>query len=208
MNASEAALASPVQRQRLDFHEVQRILPYKSPWLLIDRVDSWDDKEIKVIKAISGSEANMQAHMADGPSIMPGVLQIELVNQALMLLMILQNMAGFVVADGFKHVVPMYLKLGFVLQYPKNDPRHAVRMSHGYICYPVVMDFRSMVLDRAGGQNYTSEYSGETSRYLAERWFKRYLVNHMWRRLLGRHEINGIAEIKEVLLPRIPVRCT
>ena len=95
MNASEAALASPVQRQRLDFHEVQRILPYKSPWLLIDRVDSCDDKEIKVIKAISGSEANMQAHMGAGPSIMPGVLQIELVNQALRLLMILQNMAGY-----------------------------------------------------------------------------------------------------------------
>ena len=135
------------------------------------------------------------------PELMTGLFS-EFVNVAL------ESGADFVVADGFKHVVPMYLKLGFVLQYPKNDPRHAVRMSHGYICYPVVMDFRSMVLDRAGGQNYTSEYSGETSRYLAERWFKRYLVNHMWRRLLGRHEINGIAEIKEVLLPRIPVRCT
>lgn len=93
MNApSEIAQASI--RQRLDHHELARLLPYKSPWLLIDRVTAWSEEGITVHKAISGAEANMAAHLSQGPSIMPGVLQIEFVNQAVMLLMILLNMSG------------------------------------------------------------------------------------------------------------------
>lgn len=92
MNAPTlGSLAIP---QRLDYHDICKLLPYKSPWLLIDRVASWGTNEIVVIKAISGAEVNMAAHMAQGPSVAPGVLQIELVNQALMLLMVLLNMSG------------------------------------------------------------------------------------------------------------------
>lgn len=80
--------------QRLDYHQISRLLPYKSPWLLIDRVISWGPGEIVVQKAISSSEVNMAAHLDTGPSIMPGVLQIEFVNQAVMLLMILLNSTG------------------------------------------------------------------------------------------------------------------
>jgi len=80
--------------QTLDYHQIARMLPFKAPWLLVDRVTSWDQKQIVAHKAISGGEVNMAAHLEHGPSIMPGVLQIEFVNQALMLLMVLLNSAG------------------------------------------------------------------------------------------------------------------
>ncbi|MBK6616483.1 hotdog domain-containing protein [Ottowia sp.] len=80
--------------QRIDYHQVAKLLPYKAPWLLVDRVVSWDERTIVVQKAISGCEANMSAHLEEGPSIMPGVLTIEFVSQGLMLLMVLINMAG------------------------------------------------------------------------------------------------------------------
>jgi 3-hydroxyacyl-[acyl-carrier-protein] dehydratase len=75
--------------QSLDYHQIVRLVPYRSPWLLLDRVLRWDEKHIVVQKAISGADPMMAAHLSDGPSIMPGVLYIELVGQATMLLSVL-----------------------------------------------------------------------------------------------------------------------
>ncbi len=80
--------------QRMDYHQIIRLVPYRSPWLLIDRLLSWDDKTIVVQKSISGSDPMMVAHLVDGPSIMPGVLNIELVGQATMLHGILTGTHG------------------------------------------------------------------------------------------------------------------
>lgn len=77
--------------QTLDYHQIVRLVPYRSPWLLLDRVISWDKKRIVVQKAISGADPMMAAHLADGPSIMPGVLYIEFVGQATMLLDVLSS---------------------------------------------------------------------------------------------------------------------
>lgn len=71
--------------QQLDYHQIVRLVPYRSPWLLLDRVIAWDSRSITVQKSISGADPMMAAHLADGPSIMPGVLCIELVGQATML---------------------------------------------------------------------------------------------------------------------------
>ncbi|MBO9537893.1 hypothetical protein [Herbaspirillum sp.] len=71
--------------QQLDYHQIVRLVPYRSPWLLLDRVIAWDNRNITVQKSISGSDPMMAAHLANGPSIMPGVLYIELVGQATML---------------------------------------------------------------------------------------------------------------------------
>lgn len=71
--------------QQLDYHQIVRMVPYRSPWLLLDRVLAWDHRSITVQKSISGGDPMMAAHLADGPSIMPGVLHIELVGQATML---------------------------------------------------------------------------------------------------------------------------
>ena len=63
--------------QQLDYHQIIKLVPYRSPWLLIDNVVRWDENSIVVNKAISGADPMMAAHLADGPSIMPGVLLIE-----------------------------------------------------------------------------------------------------------------------------------
>lgn len=91
MQADRAVTTTP---QRLEYHEIARLVPYGARWLQIDRVLRWDDTSIIVQKAVSGGDPNMASHLAQGPSIMPGALQVELVNQALMLLMTLLNMSG------------------------------------------------------------------------------------------------------------------
>lgn len=91
---SGVAAHTVVYPQQMSFHEVARLMPFGTQWLLIDRVLCWSDDEIVVAKAISGGEPNMAAHLRDGPSIMPGVLQIEFVNQATMLLMLLRAAKG------------------------------------------------------------------------------------------------------------------
>jgi 3-hydroxyacyl-[acyl-carrier-protein] dehydratase len=85
---SEAEAVFP---QTLDYHQIVRLVPYRSPWLLLDRVIRWDQKRIVVQKAISGADPMMAAHLSDGPSIMPGVLYIEFVGQATMLLGVLSS---------------------------------------------------------------------------------------------------------------------
>ncbi|NMN90766.1 3-hydroxyacyl-[acyl-carrier-protein] dehydratase len=72
--------------QQLDYHQIIKLVPYRSPWLLIDSVVQWDQDSIVVQKAISGADPMMAAHLPDGPSIMPGVLLIEFIGQATMLL--------------------------------------------------------------------------------------------------------------------------
>lgn len=85
---TEAEAAFP---QTLDYHQILKLVPYRSPWLLLDRVVSWDNKRIVVQKSISGADPMMAAHLAEGPSIMPGVLYIEFVGQATMLLGVLSS---------------------------------------------------------------------------------------------------------------------
>lgn len=75
--------------QSLEYHQIVSLVPYRSPWLLLDRVLAWGERHIVVQKAISGADPMMAAHLSDGPSIMPGVLFIELVGQAAMLLGVL-----------------------------------------------------------------------------------------------------------------------
>ena len=86
----KAALQGAVRRQ-LDFNEIARLVPFGRACLLIDRVLSWDNRTIVVERAVSGGDPTVAAHMPDGPAIMQGVLQIELVNQAVVLLLALRN---------------------------------------------------------------------------------------------------------------------
>jgi 3-hydroxymyristoyl/3-hydroxydecanoyl-(acyl carrier protein) dehydratase len=77
---------------RLEFFEIAALLPFKQPWLLIDRIVSWEaNKEIVAEKCISGADPLVAAHYPLGPSIIPGVLLIELVGQASLLLTLLSK---------------------------------------------------------------------------------------------------------------------
>ena len=61
--------------------EVQKILPHKFPFLLVDKVVSIEDNYIIAIKNVTGDEYFFQGHFPDEP-IMPGVLQLEAMAQA------------------------------------------------------------------------------------------------------------------------------
>lgn len=73
--------------RRLEHHEITRYLPYRSPWLLIDRVLDWTPGErIITQKCVSSADPWIAAHLGDGPRIIPGVLLIELIGQSAHLL--------------------------------------------------------------------------------------------------------------------------
>jgi len=68
--------------QSLDLDEIQRILPHRYPFLLVDRVISLElGKRIVALKNISINEPFFQGHFPGRP-IMPGVLIIEALAQA------------------------------------------------------------------------------------------------------------------------------
>src|ERR1700741_4092368 len=66
----------------LDINEIQRILPHRYPFLLIDRVVDLTRRErIVAIKNVTVNEPYFQGHFPELP-IMPGVLIVEAIAQA------------------------------------------------------------------------------------------------------------------------------
>jgi len=66
----------------LDSAEIQRIIPHRYPFLLIDRVLELEPgKRIVGVKNVSGNEPFFQGHFPGNP-IMPGVLIVEALAQA------------------------------------------------------------------------------------------------------------------------------
>jgi 3-hydroxyacyl-[acyl-carrier-protein] dehydratase len=66
----------------MDIHEIQRILPHRYPFLLIDRVVDLTRRErIVAIKNVTINEPFFQGHFPNLP-IMPGVLIVEAIAQA------------------------------------------------------------------------------------------------------------------------------
>ena len=66
----------------LDINEIQKFLPHRYPFLLIDKVIEMERyKRIVVIKNVSINESFFQGHFPGKP-IMPGVLILESMAQA------------------------------------------------------------------------------------------------------------------------------
>jgi 3-hydroxyacyl-[acyl-carrier-protein] dehydratase len=66
----------------LDSAQIQRIIPHRYPFLLIDRIVELEPgKRIVGIKSVSGNEPFFQGHFPGNP-IMPGVLIVEALAQA------------------------------------------------------------------------------------------------------------------------------
>ena len=67
---------------QLDIHEIQKILPHRYPFLMVDRItDMEPGKYARGIKCISANEAQFQGHFPDYP-VMPGVLILAALAQA------------------------------------------------------------------------------------------------------------------------------
>ena len=78
-NSAETPAA---QHIKLDIHDIQRILPHRFPFLLIDRVvDLTRKQRIVALKNVTINEPFFQGHFPGVP-IMPGVLIVEAIAQA------------------------------------------------------------------------------------------------------------------------------
>ena len=65
----------------IDIKEIQRVLPHRYPFLLIDRIIEFEpDKRVVGIKCVSCNEPFFQGHFPGNP-VMPGVLIIEAMAQ-------------------------------------------------------------------------------------------------------------------------------
>ena len=77
--------------QSIDFETVRGLLVHRFPFLMIDKVVSFDPgKEISAIKNVTGNEIHFLGHFPT-TAIMPGVLVIEAMAQAMALLCILSR---------------------------------------------------------------------------------------------------------------------
>ncbi len=63
-----------------DIMQIQKIIPHRPPFLLIDKILQMDDKGIIGVKNVTMNESFFVGHFPDEP-IMPGVLQIEAMAQ-------------------------------------------------------------------------------------------------------------------------------
>lgn len=71
----------PMQVPLLDIHAIERILPHRYPFLLVDKVMELTETHVVAVKNVTYNEPFFQGHFP-GNCVMPGVLQIEALAQA------------------------------------------------------------------------------------------------------------------------------
>ena len=88
---SEATTSTlPAVKLPMDILEIQRILPHRYPFLLIDRVTELERRQrIVALKNVSVNEPHFAGHFPSFP-IMPGVLVVEAMAQAGGLLLLIE----------------------------------------------------------------------------------------------------------------------
>ena len=65
----------------MDIMDIERVLPHRYPFLLVDRVAQIDDERIVAVKMVTRNEPHFEGHFPGHP-VMPGVLIIEALAQA------------------------------------------------------------------------------------------------------------------------------
>ncbi len=85
---SDEVTPQAAAKKTLDVVEIQRLLPHRYPFLMIDRVlDMTPGQKIVAVKNVTVNEEFFNGHFPGRP-IMPGVLQIEAMAQAGAILML------------------------------------------------------------------------------------------------------------------------
>mgnify|MGYP002393236289 CR=1 FL=1 len=95
----------------LDINEIQRILPHRYPFLMVDRVLEISEAGAVGVKAVTVNEPYFQGHFPGHP-VMPGVLQVEAMAQVASLVMMRRSenigkIGYFMSADGVKFRRPV-----------------------------------------------------------------------------------------------------
>ena len=80
----------PSKAPLMDVHQIEKSLPHRYPFLLVDKVMELTDKHVVAIKNVTYNEPFFQGHFP-GNCVMPGVLQVEALAQAGGLLAIPRN---------------------------------------------------------------------------------------------------------------------
>ena len=65
----------------MNIRDIERVLPHRYPFLLVDRVQVIDDEHIVAVKMVTRNEPHFEGHFPGHP-VMPGVLIIEALAQA------------------------------------------------------------------------------------------------------------------------------
>ncbi len=71
----------PYKTPLYDIHKIEKVLPHRYPFLLVDKVMELTDKYVIAIKNVTYNEPFFQGHFP-GNCVMPGVLQVEALAQA------------------------------------------------------------------------------------------------------------------------------
>ena len=75
----------------MDINDIQKILPHRYPFLLIDKIIEFDpDVSAHAQKCVTINEPFFQGHFPNRP-IMPGVLIVEAMAQAASCIVVLEN---------------------------------------------------------------------------------------------------------------------
>ena len=73
-------MSNDIKGKQLDINAIQKILPHRYPFLLVDRIIESTDKKIVGLKNVTINEPFFEGHFPGHP-IMPGVLIIEAMAQ-------------------------------------------------------------------------------------------------------------------------------
>jgi UDP-3-O-[3-hydroxymyristoyl] N-acetylglucosamine deacetylase/3-hydroxyacyl-[acyl-carrier-protein] dehydratase len=80
-NKEDIPKYDPTKTPVYDIKQIERILPHKYPFLLVDKIVEMSDKHVVGIKNVTFNEPFFQGHFPGNP-VMPGVLQLEALAQA------------------------------------------------------------------------------------------------------------------------------
>ncbi len=80
-NKQQIPVYDPTKPPVVDIHGIEKKLPHRYPFLLVDKVIELTDKQVVAIKNVTYNEPFFQGHFP-GNSIFPGVLQVEALAQA------------------------------------------------------------------------------------------------------------------------------